>query len=370
MPARRACGLLLLAGLAAGCDADHVVGRVAARGGPPEAGPAAAVDAGPGAGPGPAVEGGAAADARGGAADPGAALVCPPAGRATLLATAQDEYDLWRHLVVDDEAAYFSAVWSTDGGDASLLRVPLEGGVPLRLARPGGPDFHMVDIVGDDVYYTASRGGLQRKPKRDANAAATVVVPSFVGSIAVHDGHVYGSTDDSVFRIPLGGGPVQALAAAQDQPRVVASDGARVYWTTQERGYIVKSAPAAGGGPSDRVVAGDELAHHIAFDEGSFFWSTRHDRGRELWTARAAGGEPRPLVTFASTVGALAVDARHVYFAAAPAEGETGPRGLFRIPKGGGTVEAIACGAAVSSVALGPAHAYWTERGRLLRASK
>jgi hypothetical protein len=191
-------------------------------------------------------------------------------------------FTIWG-LALDPTSAYFTD-FLQDGG---LIGVPLDGGMPTRLASGFGYP-HGVAIDATDVYFSTG-GSLLRVPKGggavstvvsqagavqdvalDAKsvywfdqvgrvmqidkggAVATQVVLASAQtgtiSIALGGGSVYWATlgppadggppQGAVQRVPIGGGSTVVVASQQKDPKFLVSDGTAMYWLEQAGGAI------------------------------------------------------------------------------------------------------------------------------------
>ena len=151
-----------------------------------------------------------------------------------------------------------------------------------------------------------------------------------------------------VARIPTDGGAL-AVMATQSGPWGLALDDEWVYWSNQtsdDTGHVTNGGTidriAKAGGPVQTVVSSPEPSE-IVVDDTNVYWNDTYYGANSIWTAPKAGtGSPTLLIKLDGQLsGGLALDATHVYWV----ELDNIPYGtLYRIPKSGGTAEAVASG--------------------------
>lgn len=125
------------------------------------------------------------------------------------------------------------------------------------------------------------------------------------------------------------------IAAAQATPSGIATDGTTVYWTNLGDGTIA-SSPFFGDGGQVTVVAADAAApSDIAVDDAGVYWVERTSGN----VVQLPAGASTPLILSSGSVGAdaIAIDARHVYWASS---GGT----VMRVDKDGGALLTLASG--------------------------
>ena len=107
--------------------------------------------------------------------------------------------------------------------------VPIAGGPAQVLALAESPDG--LGVHQGDVYWSdTATGEVLRLPLGTAETPAVLASSSAPGELVVDDSGVYWIDDhERVLHVPLGGGPVDVLAAA---PTVVglATNSSSVYW--------------------------------------------------------------------------------------------------------------------------------------------
>ncbi len=161
-----------------------------------------------------------------------------------------------------------------------------------------------------------------------------------------------------VWEAPLAGGPPVRVAMGQARPFAVASDATHVYWTNEAFGVGQGSVARAprGGGAVEVVASGLSGPHRLVVDATHAYFS-------EEWSGRVgraplAGGDVEPLAT-QEGVGALDVDATHVWFAAGDRAS-----GLLRLAKDappGTAPDVVARNQAAYDIDVGAERVWWTE---------
>jgi hypothetical protein len=107
------------------------------------------------------------------------------------------------------------------------------------------------------------------------------------------------------------GGTPAVVAANQPMPGAITADDTNVYWANEGDRTIMK-APLAGGAATPLLTAPEVVAGIVA-SAGTVYYGA----GPSTYKVASAGGAPVTLMTFpacrTSTVGAVALDATHLY---------------------------------------------------------
>lgn len=179
------------------------------------------------------------------------------------------------YIVVDDTNVY----WATK---TEIRKMPLGGDKPVTLASSSGVPQSLI-LSGGYVYWTTSMAKLMRaaidgsKVEELVDGSASNI--AFTG-LAMDETYLYwgsrglvGTNTDSIFKMPIAGGPVTTLATGQVQPAHVAVNATHVYWTNvgdfhDEVGLI--RAPLEGG-IAETVVSSRSAAYAKYAEMGGIF---------------------------------------------------------------------------------------------------
>ncbi|MBI4955824.1 MAG: hypothetical protein HY908_27645 [Myxococcales bacterium] len=203
-----------------------------------------------------------------------------------------------------------------------------------------------------------------------AHVAPDESAPSF---IALDATHVYWSADTAVRRAPRAGGAVETLAGGQPIAMGLTVDESFVYWAMHDDPGI-RRAPK-GGGPWVELAA--DIESGGAFAMVAVDATHLYARGgcADIVRLDTTGGPVEPVVSSEGCIGAIALDAEWLYYAA---EGAAGA--ILRVPKEGGVAEVLVpaeVGAsgytgAAPGLAVDAEHVVWmsSDTGRVLAVPK
>lgn len=182
------------------------------------------------------------------------------------------------------------------------------------------------------------------------------------------DGHdVYAATQDSIVKIPVGGGSPTTLApiSSQQEALGLAVADSQVIWSVLEYGgsqnvTSIYSVPVGGGAVSNpHTVAG--FAGAFAVDGSDLYWAGVDPMGScatppcaTLVVAPLSGGTPKVLSNNAHGATTFAFDASTVYWGTSDAH-------IMKVPKAGGTTTTLAdyTASTVTGLGLVGSTLYW-----------
>jgi hypothetical protein len=194
-------------------------------------------------------------------------------------------------VLVPSGSELVTTVFEKKNNLRTLLRVPMAGGAPVRLASAamGVPS---VALDAERVYWTSYLEG-------------------------------------TVSAVPLRGGKVELLVSELVRPFGIGVDPASVYFSTRRAGRRALMKVAKTGGPSTLLVEDQRGVHSLRVDGGSVFWTTEDGVAK----VSTSGGGVRVLARERSRPTAIDVSAGYVYYAVAG--------GIERVPANGGAVEPL-----------------------------
>jgi len=151
------------------------------------------------------------------------------------------------------------------------------------------------------------------------------------------------------------GTPTFLAASAPQEARSVATDGARVYWTTwgtsgSQDGGMIMSASVAGGA-STTLASNEGTTTDIAVDAKNVYWM---NYAKELRAMPKDGGAPRTLFAQDQPM-TFAIDDAFAYVTTTSA--------VWRVALEGGAPEKLVEARVSEAIAIDDAYVYWVDRG-------
>jgi hypothetical protein len=217
-------------------------------------------------------------------------------------------------VAVNAADAYWSIESETEG--ASVMKVPLGGGIPATVAAAQNYGAGNLSVDTNSVYWTTQDAVVKDAP--GGGAPTTLASGQGGGALAVSATAVvwdadYGCGDGcytaAILEVPIDGGAVTTLATEPTISGGVAVDAESVYWSAGDG--TIKKVPL-GGGIVTTLVSSAGGFGQVVLDSTSVYW-TAYDGVRR---APIDGGAPVTLASGESGVSGLAVDGESVYWAA------------------------------------------------------
>jgi hypothetical protein len=151
------------------------------------------------------------------------------------------------------------------------------------------------------------------------------------------------------------GTPTFLASSTRQDARSVATDGARVYWTTwgtdaSQNGGMILSA-SVNGGASTVLATNEGTTTDILVDGANVYWMNYGDALRAM---PKTGGAPRTLMSVDQPMS-FAIDDAFAYV--------TTTGGIWRVALAGGAPEKIVVARTGEAIAVDDAHVYWIDRG-------
>jgi hypothetical protein len=222
----------------------------------------------------------------------------------------------------------------------SIVRVASSGGSVSSVATgvdflPFPPATYFLAASPTTLFFTSliDSGGMASpaiSAIARAGGTATPIATALAGpaTLSVTGNYLYWSetgsyakmwTDGAIRRVPLGGGPIETVAANLRNVGFVVTDSVDAFWATRTDGGIgnvtIWSAPVAGGTP--RVVLTGQDAAYMTGDDANLYWTTIPPDSRYVGTIVRMSKSDTAVLRLATaadyTLG-IAVDAKFVYW--------------------------------------------------------
>lgn len=247
---------------------------------------------------------------------------------------------------------------TTFGGE--ILRIPRDGGAPVKLASPDWPTYLSVDTT--HVYWTDLRklasdpGKIGRVPIGGGPEEILATNLDRPNSCALAAGRVFFAQFTAVSAVPRTGGVVDSVAATESAPYYVATSSTLVCWVRMPTTIVCK--PQTGGAISVLATEASGTIYALAIDDTRAFWAMRDG---SLRTVPLSGGTPTTLAAPLDDCpfGAdIELDATRAYWACGP--------NVRSVAKTGGAVTALHHATnPVMGIAVDESRVYWTTNNEL-----
>jgi hypothetical protein len=231
-------------------------------------------------------------------------------------------------VAVDAKNVYWiNGATTKDSVDGSLMQLAIGGGSPVVLASAlDNPHSLVVDVTS---VYWANVGTYQVGPPQSS------------------------ANNGTVMKAPIGGGGATTLASGQNAPTGVAVDAANVYWTNNTESGSVMKVPIVGG-TLTALAWNQFLPTDIVVDAKNVYW-TNHHPSASVMKVPIQGGTPTSLSTGGPAARYLAVDATNVYWT------DDFPVVLKAPLAGTGWTTLLADGGSPKRVAVDAGSIYWAD---------
>lgn len=255
-------------------------------------------------------------------------------------------------FAINSDSAFYSV--ANFPGTDNLVRVPLAGGSPTRLATLSNTPVRLVAdstelylLDGAAISHMPAAGGSPVLLASAVNSTLDMVIRASDVVWTETTGPAYGGIG-AVKSVPKAGGSVTVLAQGEDSPGRLAVNASWVYWTEGAPGVFGVSGRiarvAAGGGTVGTVISG------ITSDSPPIAVSNTHvfvADGFRIKKIPLAGGMPEPVASGSFYIKDLVTDNIYVYWV------EDDFSNVFKAPVGGGAATFL--GSVPAGIAAGPA---------------
>jgi len=218
----------------------------------------------------------------------------------------KEKYGIVRAIAVDDTHVYWAG-----GSGGTLMRASIASATPEVLAEQQG---HISDITFDSVaiYWSDWQlGAIMTWPKSGGSPRVLTSATRSPRALAVDSTRIYWAedvaNDGAVVSMPLAGGTPLTLVPGQDAPRGLGVNATHVFWTLTFDD-TVQRVPL-GGGNVELLSQSAPYPEHLIVDDRFAYWVGAY----EVEKVGLAGGshEELPGTEFPSD---LAIDEGSVYF--------------------------------------------------------
>jgi len=217
------------------------------------------------------------------------------------------------------------AYWSTNAPDAGIMTMPTLGGAPKLVVGNLLDGIQRVAIDTQRVYWASdyAPGVLAAAPLDGGAPTVLAANQASPHDFAIGATHLYWTVETGIMRMPLGGGPPEALATAR-KPTALAIDGASVYWLELGTpggqyldGALVKMP--LGGGPQTVLASGLRWTSSLALDATYAWWTNAGTQSSgftdgTVMRVPLAGGPVVTLATKQNLCRGLVLDAKRAYW--------------------------------------------------------
>jgi hypothetical protein len=241
--------------------------------------------------------------------DAGAAVCEPgPGGRGIVLAARQHV----KEIVVDRGFVYWTDDPSDDPASPKLggvFRVPIDGCGMAELLTGATPIVRplVLTVSGDTLYFAT------------------------LNRLAFSTG--------SVSSVPIAGGTPTLIADQQNDPRGLAVDGGKIYWTAYQTGALWSQELTPGAAPTEVLSATVAVSNPAELVRGpsGLFWTSAVAGGGVFGLPLPLGAPPQRIAFNPWIPYTLRADGTNLFFC----EGQ-GPERVLRVPMAGGTAVPLA----------------------------
>jgi hypothetical protein len=161
------------------------------------------------------------------------------------------------------DASHVYAVANGEENTASVIKVPKSGGEPITLAALSGMGPTSIAVDATHVYWANGNNNVDKEvlkvPLEGGEPVTLATGSSNVYAIAIDATHVYWAEHDTVAsglgaaiesavrKVPLDGGTVVSLSSGTQQPMSLAIDSVSAYWTSASNSLTFSATPGTDG---------------------------------------------------------------------------------------------------------------------------